>query len=258
MRKILITVMTAGLLLFSLSAWSASTKQELQELSTQVEAMQKDLAEIKELLKEIKSAPAPRAAAAAPAFKEQVASIGPSPYKGKAGATATLIELSDYQCPFCARNYRDVMPTLQEEYIDTGKLKFVMREYPIPSLHRNAMKASMAALCAGDQDKYWEMHNIMFENQRELGVDNLKAYAGTIGLDTAVFNECLDGDKHQKQINNDIAFASKLGVRGTPGFVVGLTDPKDSDKVNLTVYIKGAKSIDHFKAVIDSVLESAE
>ena len=99
------------------------------ELRAQVEEMQKDLAEIKKLLKE--GARAPRAAGKV--FKEQVISIGSSPVKGSADATVTLIEYSDYQCPFCARHYRAVMPILQEEYIDTGKLKFVMREYPIPS-----------------------------------------------------------------------------------------------------------------------------
>jgi len=257
MKNTIIIFIATSLLLFSFPAWSASTKQEVQKLSEQVEAMQKDLAEIKKLIKEIKSAPAPRAAAAAPAFKEQVVSIGPSPYKGKADATVTLMEFSDYQCPFCARNYREVMPTLVKDYIDTGKLKFVMREMPIPSLHRNAMNASLAALCAGDQDKYWEMHNVMFEKQRELDADNLKTMAGNIGLESASFNECLDDKKHQKQVNTDIALGARLGVRGTPGFVLGLTDPKDTGKANMSVYVKGAKSLDHFKAVIDSLLEES-
>ena len=247
----------ASLLLVSLSAWSASTKQEIIELKAQVAEMQKDLAEIKKLLKEgAARAPAPRAAPAG--FKEQVISIGPSPYKGKADATVTLVEFSDYQCPYCARNYRDVMPTLVTEYVDTGKLKFVMRENPIPSLHRNAMNASLAALCAGDQDKYWEMHNMLFENQRELGVDNLKTFAGTIGLDTATFNECLDSKKYEERINKEIALGTKLGVRGTPGFVIGLTDQNDPDKANMSVYIKGAQSLANFKQAIDDLLESSE
>ena len=126
MKNIVTTLVVTSILFFSLSAWSASTKEEVIELQAQVEAMQKDLAEIKTMLKDIKSAPAARAAA--PAFKEQVINIGPSPVKGKANATVTLVEYSDYQCPFCARNYRDVMPTLVKEYVDTGKLKFVMFE----------------------------------------------------------------------------------------------------------------------------------
>ena len=255
-KSTLLTIMTVSVLLFSVSAWSASTKEEVRELSTKVDAMQEDLAEIKKMIKDINSAPAPRAAA--PAFKQQVVSVGSSPYKGEVNATLTLMEFSDYQCPFCARHNRDVMPTLISEYIDTGKLKFVMREKPIPALHRNAMNASMAALCAGDQGKYWEMHNLLFENQRELGVENLKAFAGTIGLDTAQYNECLDGEKHKSQISADIRLSDKLGMSGTPGFVVGVTDQNDPDKALMSVYIKGAKSLDSFKGTIDELLDSVK
>jgi len=256
MKKYLIIISTSILLLFSLSAWSASTNQEIIELRAQVDEMQKDLVEIKKMLKELKAAPPARAAA--PDFKEQVVSIGTSPYKGKVDATVTLIEFSDYQCPYCARNYRDVVPTLEAEYIDTGKLKFVMRENPIPTLHKNAMNASMAALCAGDQDKYWEMHNVLFDNQKKLDAENLKFLAGAIGLDATKFNQCLDSNKYAKQIAADIASGSKIGVRGTPGFVLGLTDPNDPDKANMTIFIKGAQSLDSFKQAIDGLLESAE
>jgi len=216
--------------------------------------MQKDLAEIKKLLKE--GARAPRAAG--PAFKEQVISIGSSPVKGNADATVTLVEYSDYQCPFCARHYRAVMPILQEEYIDTGKLKFVMREYPLPALHKNASNASQAAMCAGKQGKYWEMHNLLFENQKELGVDSVKSFAGAIGLDTAAFNDCLDNKEMVGPVRKDMASGAKLGMGGTPGFFVGLTDPGDPDKVSLSVQIEGAQSIDKFKASIDDLLESVE
>ena len=149
------------------------------------------------------------------------------------------------------------MPLLEKEYIETGKLKFVMRENPL-AMHKDATNASIAALCAGDQEKYWEMHNLLFDNQRELGDENLKAFAGTIGIDTYQFNECLDGKKYQKQISEDIRLSDKLGMSGTPGFIVGLTDPKDPDKALMSEYIKGAKSLDSFKAAIDELLESAE
>jgi len=256
MKNTHIAFIVASLLLFSFSAWSASTKEEVVELKAQVTEMQKDLAEIKKLLKEGARAPA-QGAAAAP-FKEQTISIGSSPFKGKIDATVTLVEFSDYQCPFCARNYQQVMPALEEEYVDTGKLKFVMRENPIPSIHRNAQNASLAALCADDQGKYWEMHNILFDNQRELDVENLKAFAVSIGLDAVSFNECLDSEKYAKRINDDIASGGKLGVRGTPGFFLGLTDPNDPDKAHMKIFIKGAQPLASFKREIDTLLESAE
>jgi protein-disulfide isomerase len=256
-KNTFVTFVAASLLLFSLSAWSASQKEELLELRIQVTEIQKDLAEIKNLLEEGARAPAP--AAGQPAgFRPQIVSIGASPVKGETNATLTMVEYSDYQCPFCARNYNDVMPALQEEYIDTGKLKFVMREYPLSNLHKNATNASIAALCAGDQGKYWEMHNLLFENQKELEVNNLKSFAGTIGLDTAQFNECLDGKETEKQVRKDMASGAKLGMRGTPGFFVGLTDLSDPDKVEMSVFIKGAMSIDQFQASIDDILDSIE
>ncbi|MFC1797149.1 DsbA family protein [Pseudomonadota bacterium] len=254
MNKPLLALIFAGLLLFSLSAWSASTKEEIIELKAQVTEMQKDLAEIKKLLKEGARAPAAKAAG----FRPQTISIGDSPIKGKVDAPITVVEYSDYQCPFCARNYRDVLPKLQEEYIDTGKLRFVMREYPLSSIHRDATNASIAALCAGDQGKYWEMHDQMFENQKQLGVDNLKSFADTIGLDTTTFNECLDSKKTEGQVRKDMASAGKLGMGGTPGFFIGLTDLSEPDKVELSVYLKGAKPIDAFRAAIDDLLDSFE
>lgn len=253
MKNTIIVIVTTSLLLLSFSAWSASTKEEIIELKAQVAEMQKDLQEIKKLLKE--GARAPTQAAG---FKEQVVSIGDSPFKGKVDAPVTIIEYSDYDCPFCARHYRDVMPILQEKYIDTGKIKFVMRENPIATLHKDATNAAKAAVCAGDQGKYWEMHDMLFENQKKLQLDNLKSFAGTIGLDLGAFDECLESNEAERRVRRDIASASKLGMRGTPGFVVGLTDVKDPNKANMKVYIKGAQSINNFQASIDDLLESAE
>jgi len=255
MKNLFIVFFASVLLLFSFSAWSASTKAEVIALQEQVEAMQKDLAEIKKLLKEGARTPTKRAEKP---FKKQVVSVGTSPYKGKADAIVTMIEYSDYQCPYCAKIYREVMPTLVREYIDTGKLKFVMRENPLVSIHPNAMGAAMAAMCAGEQDKYFEMHDLMFDNQRKLGIDNLKTLAGTIGMDATMFYECLDSKKYQKEISDDIASAAKLGARGTPGFVLGLTDQDDSDKANMTVLLRGARTINSIKRDIDKLIASAE
>ena len=248
------------LLFISSPAWSASTKDEIQELQSKVDALQqgqesiqKDLEEIKKLLQQgARAAPG-----AGPAFAEQEVSIGFSPYKGSADAPVTLIEYSDYQCPFCSRHYRDVMPTLVTEYVDTGKLKYVMRENPIASIHPYATGASLAALCANNQGKYWEMHNIMFDNQRALSDENLKAYAADIGLNTTQFDECLDTKKYEPWVNADLESSRDLGLSGTPSFVLGLTDPDDPDKANLTIAIKGAQSLQNFQEAIDDLLDEA-
>ena len=150
------------------------------------------------------------------------------------------------------------MPTLQEEYIDTGKVKFVMRENPLTNLHPQAMNASMAALCAGRQDKYWEMHDVLFANQRAMTDEDLKGYAADLRLDTAAFNECLDSKDTLGEVHQDMASGARLGVRGTPGFFIGLTDPEDPDKANLSVFIRGAQSIEQFRASIEDLLQTAQ
>jgi protein-disulfide isomerase len=238
------------------SSWSASTKQEIRALREEVAEMQKDLAEIKRLLKDSTRVAAPKANVTA--FKEQVMSIGSSPFKGQADATVTLVEFSDYQCPYCARNYREVMPELLKQYAENGKLKYVMRENPIPSLHRDAVQASLAALCAKEQGSYWEMHDMLFDNQQQLSTDRLKAYAAYLGLNAEQFDPCLDFKKYQQQITADIASGKKLGVRGTPGFVLGLTDPDDPDKAYMSIFIKGAQPLATFRQAIDGLLQSVE
>ena len=256
MKTKIISIISATFLVLSLPAWAASTKDEVLALKAQVTEMQKDLAEIKKMLEEGAKAPANHPQAAG--FRPQTVSIGTSPVKGNDDATVTIIEFSDYQCPFCARNYREVLPIIQKEYIDTGKVKYVMRENPLISIHPNATNASIAALCAKDQGKYWEMHDIMFDNQKQLGVDNLKSYADELGLDRSQFDPCLDNKEHAKSVSKDMASGAKMGVRGTPGFVLGLTDPSDPDKVDAQVFIKGAQGIDQFRASIDDLLESAD
>ena len=236
-------------------AWAASTKDELAAIKATQADMQKDLAEIMKLLKEGARAPA---VPAQPGFKPSDVTLSDSPFKGDAGATVTLIEFSDYQCPFCSRHYREVMPTLVADYVDAGKLKYIMRENPITSIHKWAMGASQAALCANDQGKYWEMHNLMFDNQRQLNDINLKAHAATLGLDSASFDSCLDEKKYEKQINDDLAAGRSFGVRGTPAFVLGITDPNDPNRVHVSQFINGAQSLDNFKRTIDQLLEEAE
>ena len=192
-------------------AWAASTKDEVLALKEEVTAlkegqvaMQKDLAEIKKLLESGAKAKTPAKAAAAPKFEPKDISIAGAPFLGENGAEIVLIEYSDYQCPFCRRHYLNTMPQLTKNYIDTGKLKFVMREFPLPSLHPRAVAASLAALCANDQGKYWEMHNVLFEHQKKMSDDEIRSYSETAGLDVDTFVSCMDEGKYNDQVKSDI------------------------------------------------------
>lgn len=240
--------------------WAASTKDEVLELQKEVgdlkagqEAIQKELAEIKQLLKS-----GARGAPSQPGFKPSDVTIDDAPVLGDSSATVTLMEFSDYQCPFCARHYREVMPTLVKDYVETGQLKYVMRENPIRSIHSRATDASIAALCAKDQGRYWEMHNLMFDDIKKLSNEDLIGHATSLGLDMTQFNSCYESKDYEKRVNDDLAAGRSLGVRGTPAFVLGLTDPDDPNKAHMTEFVNGAKSLDEFKRIIDQLIASAD
>jgi protein-disulfide isomerase len=167
-----------------------------------------------------------------------------------------LVEFSDYQCPFCARNFKQTIPQVMSEYVETGKVKYIFRDYPLIQIHPHAFKAAEAAHCGGDQGKYWEMHDKLFTNQTSLSPENLATYAKDIGLDVAQYEQCMDSSKHGEKIRNDMAEAQKAGVSGTPGFLFGLTEP-DGKTVKVTKLISGAQPYANFKAAIDSLLTEA-
>ncbi len=145
------------------------------------------------------------------------------------------------------------MPQIEKDYIDTGKIKYVVMDFPLP-MHGQAMKASEAALCAGDQEKFWEMHDRLFANQNALSPEALSKHAEVLGLDTAQFKECLDSGKHAAQIKAAMAEGQKAGITGTPGFLLGFVEA--DGKVKATKKISGAQPYANFKAAIDEMLSS--
>lgn len=137
--------------------------------------------------------------------------------KGGASASVEIVEFSDFQCPYC----KQVNPALDEvlkKY--DGQVKLVFRQFPLESIHSFAFKAAESALCAADQGKFWEMHDLMFEEQRTLSVDDLKDKAKRLGLRTAVFDACLDEDKHADQVREDLKEGALAGVSGTPALFI--------------------------------------
>ncbi len=240
------------------AAWADSDIDDLQkevsELKQGQESMRKDLEEIKKLLKEN-----PRAARNNSAFKPQEVTLNKKvPFKGDRDAPITILEFSDYQCPFCRRHANDTLPTLTEKYISTGKLKYVMRENPLENIHPRAMRASQAALCANDEGKYWEMHDQIFANQRKMTDEDFLAHGESIGLNGNKFSKCMESSKYEEQVKQDLAEGKKLGIRGTPGFLLGFTDAKNPDKVRLTKFLNGARTPQQFSNEIDRLLKELE
>jgi protein-disulfide isomerase len=143
---------------------------------------------------------------------------------------------------------------MDREYIQTGKVKYVIRDLPLESIHPLAMKAAEATHCAGDQGKYWEMHDRLFANQREIARPDLSKHAQALALDVAAFDQCLDNGKSAARIRKDMAQAQSLQVNGTPTFFLGVTDPNSSQVKG--VRMSGAQPYQAFKAAIDRLLSS--
>jgi protein-disulfide isomerase len=155
--------------------------------------------------------PAIRVSLEAPRSNVTVAASNPS--VGSASAPITLVEFSDYQCPYCGR----VEPTLKRLRAAYGdKIRFVWKDFPLTQIHPQAFKASEAAHCAGDQGKYWDLHDVLFSKQSELQLDDLKRHALTLGLKTDDFNQCLDSGKYAERVRDGVAEGGQLGVNSTP------------------------------------------
>ncbi|RME30843.1 DsbA family protein [Candidatus Woesearchaeota archaeon] len=167
-----------------------------------------------------------------------------APIEGDPDAPVTIIEWSDFQCPFCGRFFSQTLGKIRSEYIDTGKVKFAYRDFPL-SFHQNAQKAAEAGKCAFAQgnDYFWQLHDKMMSNQQALSVDDIKGYAATIeGLDTEAFNTCLDSGAMTDAVKKDFDAGRAAGVRGTPGFFVNGKP------------ISGAQPYSVFKQAIDAEL----
>ncbi len=172
------------------------------------------------------------------------------PTLGNKDAPVTIVEFSDYQCPYCKRFADNTLAQLKREYIDTGKVRLVFKDMPL-HFHQHARKAAQAAHCAGEQGKYWPMHDLLFKNSKQLQEEKLPAYAATLKLDAAKFASCLSSKRHLAQIDSDIAEAQKNSITGTPTFVIGKT-AKDLIKGDV---VRGAQPVSSFKLHIDKHLK---
>jgi protein-disulfide isomerase len=139
------------------------------------------------------------------------------PSKGPANAAVTIVEFSDFECPYCGGFY----PTLKEiEKNYKDRIRIVYRQFPLTSIHPRAMKAAEASLCANDQGQFWQMHDAMFTDQKNLEVSDLKEKAAKLSLNTGTFNTCLDSSKYASIIKNEILEGAKVGVNGTPSMFI--------------------------------------
>ena len=243
---------------FSQSAEELKTlKEEISSLRAGQTAVQEDLKEIKSMLGIKPEQPQPKVIVeeVEPDFKDKVINIDHRPFKGDKNTQLIFVEVSDYQCSFCGQYAREVFSQIDSEYIKTGKIGYVFFDYPIEAIHENALRAALAANCAGEQGKFWQMHDRLFENQNSLDADNLLAYAESTGLDMAGFRQCFDGERYVTEIRKEVEEARKLGVNSVPTFLLGYIESEG--KVKILKSVRGVKPYTVYKEAIEEVLKSA-
>ena len=177
------------------------------------------------------------------------------PIIGNSNAPITIIEFSDFQCPFCAKFHIQTLPKIMDEYIKEGKVKLVFRDFPIQSIHSNALLASVAAECANEEGKFKEMHDKLFENQNEWNNKNtddviilFNQYSSEMGIEKEKFDSCIKNGKYIKEIQKDLEDGRTYGISGTPGFFIG------NNEIGF-IELKGAHPFENFKNVIDTQLQ---
>ena len=240
-----LALMLAMMLPAARADMSPGERKDFERLQRDVLILQK---QVDELSKQARGQ-GPRVPAA-PVARPGV-SLDDDPVMGSADATVALIEFSDYQCPYCQRFHEKTFGRLKTRYIDSGKVRYVYRDMPSPS-RGQAVYAAIAANCAGEQGKYFEMHRLLFENAARLENKSYVRFAKRLSLDVKKFESCLIDEKQLDEIGKDIQDGRRLGINGTPTFFVGriknneVEDPKS---------IVGAQPYRVFKQALDDALK---
>lgn len=172
--------------------------------------------------------------------------------RGQPAAQVGILEFSDFQCPYCGVFARDVLPTIEREYVDTGRVVFAFRHLPLAAVHPYAVRAAQGASCAARQGRFWEMHDSLFHVNSRLDDRLVEEVANSIGIVSEQFAACMNDDP--SGVRADQAEAARLGVASTPTFFVGAMLP--DGRLKPVSAITGAKSIADFRAAIDTALKS--
>ena len=246
-----VRTIAATFVAFSTLASAAHAEPMTRE---QGDAILTELRQIKQLLQRTpqQAQPAPQAVQAPKADEPAIVSVAGEPFLGKSDAPLTLVMFTDYQCPFCNRFETQTLPEIKRQYIDTGKLRFVVRDLPLP-FHPNASKAAEAAHCGEEQGKYWELREKLVANGDKLDAKLLFEYARQVGLDVARFSACLESGRQAEKIKASSSLAASIGISGTPSFVIGRSKGDSVDGATIV----GAQPFAAFDQKLKELLKGA-
>jgi len=207
-------------------------RKELNELKTEVSGLKQNIDQYKKPITDAKKM------------------LNNAPSIGDKEAEVVVIEFTDFQCPYCKKHEMKTFTQLKESYMDTGKIQYVVKDFPL-SFHGQAKPAAIAANCAGEQQSYWPMRHKIFENQRNLGQEQFKSFAEQLQLDQQVFSQCLENLQQAEKVEQNIAYADQIGISSTPSFVIAR---KKNDRLENIKIIAGAQSYKNFSRVLDAML----
>lgn len=227
--------------------------RQLIEIQNELRDVRKELAEFRKSVSELQeNSNLPRAADPLPSVIGKVELKKDDPTLGSQQAKVAIVEFTDYQCPYCAQYHSETFENLKKEYIDKGKVQYVLRDFPL-DFHAYAKGAAIAANCAGEQDAYWQMNHQLFSNQSELGDGLYQKLAQSLGLNMDQFESCVTSHEQVQKVDADVVYGQEIGVNGTPTFFIGrvengqLTDAKE---------VSGTQPLSAFSRIIEPLLAS--
>lgn len=221
----------------------AVLKKEIAALRESQAAMQKEIAELRAELERVSSAKPSGSGDAEISFDG-------APIIGDASAPVTIVEFSDFQCPYCRAYASQTFPQIQKNYIKTGKVKYIFMSFPLESIHGQALLAHEAASCAGDQGKFWEMREKLFASTT-LTREQLNFFALSVGVDQPKFEKCFSSGQKAAGVHKEASVGQKIGVQGTPTFLLGYTS--GDAKLKIQRAMSGAQPFSAFSEVIDGL-----
>jgi protein-disulfide isomerase len=229
-------------------------QQDIAALKKDVKALGEKQQQILDQLSELSRLLRSNATATTPVKQPATIDIQGAPSQGDSAATVAIIEYGDFECPACGMYWKEVYPQIEDNYLRTEKIKYFFRDLPL-TMHPHAMPAARLAHCAGEQGKFWEMHDTLFANQAALGEKEVSERARPLGVDVAKLNQCFASDKYLDDIRKSASEAQAMGIIGTPTFFLGVMDT-NRQVINVKRTIPGAYPYLVFKSYLDELLAS--
>ncbi len=234
----------------ALSQEGINIEKDISDIKKAQQAILIDLMDIKMALSKVISVNMPTLNIKDISFKLNNIQIAGSP-----SANIILVEFTDYQCPYCSRYTNELFPIIYDKYIKSGVIRYAVVDRPIPT-HKLADKAAEATHCAGDQNKYWEMHKMLMSNQDRL--DDLQFYSNSLQLNYAQFANCINTNKYKYVVSQNASLADRLGIKAVPLFIIANSINTASDGVKAISYIQGFQSITKYEEEIAKAINALE